>query len=102
MTASDQLPRSCAIRLGKFSETNRIYLVTAVTAGRVPLFKRFDAGRILVHATRFEERRKRARTLAYVVMPDHFHWLLELGETASLSRVVQQSKISPLEKLIGS
>ena len=92
MTASDQLPHSRAIRLGRFSEANRIYLVTAVTAGRVPLFKRFDAGRILVNAFRFEERRKRARTLAYVVMPDHFHWLLELGDTASLSRVVQLVK----------
>ena len=29
-----------------------------------------------------------AETLAYVVMPDHLHWLLALGETQSLSRLV--------------
>jgi len=31
-------------------------------------------------------------TFAYVVMPDHVHWLFALGETQSLSRVMASMK----------
>jgi len=33
-----------------------------------------------------------AKTQAFVVMPDHFHWLMQLGERESLSSVVQRVK----------
>lgn len=33
-----------------------------------------------------------AMTLAYVVMPDHFHWLMQLEQRGPLSAVVQRVK----------
>ena len=33
-----------------------------------------------------------AITLAYVVMPDHLHWLFQLGTRASMSTVVGNAK----------
>ena len=33
-----------------------------------------------------------ATSLAYVVMPDHVHWLMQLGEVGVLSSVVQRVK----------
>jgi REP element-mobilizing transposase RayT len=37
-------------------------------------------------------RRGNADTLAYVVMPDHLHWLLVLGKRLSLSKVLANMK----------
>lgn len=39
-----------------------------------------------------EQQSGRARTLAYVVMPDHLHWLMRLGDVAPLSHVVRSVK----------
>jgi REP element-mobilizing transposase RayT len=33
-----------------------------------------------------------ARTLAYVVMPDHVHWLLQLTESGALSSAIRAAK----------
>ena len=80
--------RGCDLRKGRFSEGGRIYLVTTVTKLRRPVFAEFQAARSLVRALRQEQRAGRAGTLAYVVMPDHLHWLMELRGKASLSQVV--------------
>ena len=83
-------PHSRDLRKGRHSEPNRIYLVTTITHQRQPLFLNFYAGRKVVHALRHEE--QRAETLAYVVMPDHLHWLLRLESEATLERVVRNVK----------
>ena len=68
------------------------YLVTTVTAGRVPLFAELWRGRILVQAMRYQQHAGAIDSLAYVVMPDHLHWLFLLGEGRSLSWVIGQTK----------
>ena len=83
-------PRGRNLRSGRISELGRIYLVTTVTRGRFPHFRDFHLGRLLVDVLRVES--LRAGTLAYVVMPDHLHWLLQLGHSYSLSRVVADVK----------
>ncbi len=67
--------RSHLLRKGRFSEPGRIYLVTTVTHGRDPLFVDWRAGRLIARTIAGMP----VRTLAWVVMPDHLHWLLELG-----------------------
>lgn len=67
---------SSALRKGRFSEIGRIYLVTFVTHQRSPIFHDFDCGRIVVSSMRFLT--ASLDTLAYVIMPDHVHWLVEL------------------------
>lgn len=81
-------PHSHDLRKGRISEAGRIYLVTTVTLERKPVFLNFSAARCLIAALRSEEKLGRAHTLAFVVMPDHLHWLLELQKNATLSQVV--------------
>ena len=80
------------LRLGRFSQPGQIYLVTAVTLDRQPVFARFDAARMLIACLRAEATQESAETLAFVVMPDHLHWLLSLGSVADLAAVVQVVK----------
>ena len=80
---------SSVLRKGRFSEVGRIYLVTFTTEKRLPLFSRFDAARVMSRVLRRESRY--TETLAYVVMPDHVHWLLQI-KAKSLSATVQTVK----------
>jgi len=68
-----------ALRKGRHSEPGRVYLVTSVTRNRSPVFAELSAARCLVHSLIKEQEIRRAATLAYVVMPDHLHWLFQLG-----------------------
>jgi len=81
--------RGHALRYGRYSENGAVYVVTGVTHGRVPLFESFTAARILVKE--FYRQPDDAETWAYVVMPDHFHWMFQLG-SAGLSELVQRVK----------
>jgi len=83
-------PHSSALRKGRVSELHRIYLITSVTEARKPWFADLYLGRLVVRA--FMGARPEADTLAYVVMPDHFHWLMQLGKAGDLSDVVQGVK----------
>ncbi|WP_226663173.1 REP-associated tyrosine transposase [Microbulbifer aggregans] len=77
------------LRTGRDGEPNRIYLVTAVCHQRQLIFRNFLNGRKFVHAIMQVHQ---AETLCYVVMPDHIHWLLQLGGDGNLSKIVQKAK----------
>ncbi len=94
-------PHAKDLRKGRVSETGRIYLITAVTLGRKPVFSDFHAARNLIHVLRAEHETGCAKTLAFVVMPDHWHWLMELGAGVSLSRVVGRIKSVASHRLGG-
>ena len=87
-----RLHHSKDLRLGRFSQPGQVYLVTTVTFERRPIFANFNAARVLIATLRAEATRGRAETLAFVVMPDHLHWLLGLGNHAELAKVVQAVK----------
>ena len=79
------------LRKGRFSEVGRPYLVTAVTRDRMPLFKDLWLARLVVNELRREADTGHAENFAWVVMPDHLHWLLA-PKTASLAEIVQRAK----------
>jgi putative transposase len=89
------------LRLGRFSQSGQIYLVTAVTLNRAPVFADFIAARVLIGALRTAQTSCRAVTLAFVVMPDHLHWLLSLGAGANLTAEVQAVKSVTAHRLGG-
>jgi len=64
--------------------------VTTGTVGRAPVFEDFWQARCVVRAVHAQP--TLAVTLAYVVMPDHVHWLFELAGDRPLSRVVGMMK----------
>lgn len=74
-------PRSSQLRRGRYSETDRIYLITSVTYDRQPIFSDWKLGRLLVDEFRNAQTESMAESLAWVIMPDHFHWLVELKDS---------------------
>ncbi|MCP1518089.1 REP element-mobilizing transposase RayT [Pseudomonas migulae] len=72
------LPHANHLRAGRYSESGQIYLLTAVTHNRDPVFANWRVGRLIVDQFRQSQTEEWADSLAWVVMPDHFHWLLEL------------------------
>jgi REP element-mobilizing transposase RayT len=79
------------LRIGRYSESNRIYLLTTNTLGREPVFKDVFLGRLVVGQFRQAQNQGFANSLAWVVMPDYFHWLIELRK-GSLSELMQRTK----------
>ncbi len=91
-TPPQSTPRHHALRKGRVSVANGIYLVTATTLNRQKLFAGFAAG--CAAARCFEDARLLgdARMMAWVLMPDHLHGLLQLGERDELSVVANRLK----------
>jgi REP-associated tyrosine transposase len=77
---------------GRSSLGGQIYIVTTVTRGRARLFTNLYLGRIVVRTLQSQEIAAHAATLAYVVMPDHLHWLVQLGPDGNLSELVRSVK----------
>ena len=72
-------PHSHDLRKGRHSQPGQVYILTSVTHRRRPVFVDFHLGRLVANAMRHHDLSGHTETLAYVVMPDHFHWLLSLG-----------------------
>ena len=85
-------PHSRDLRKGRFSEAERLYHIRASTHGRRPLFHDLLLGREVVGALRFQHEQGRLQSLAFVVMPDHFHWLIRLTGAVSLDAVMHAVK----------
>ena len=102
------IPHGHALRKGRVSIAHQIYLVTCVACDRQMVFQDLQSGRQVVQALRYASASGRAETLAYVVMPDHLHWLLSLGDSVALSAVVGSMKrhsarrINAANRLAGS
>ncbi len=79
-------------RTGRASGPNHIYHVTSVTLHREPVFATLEHGRVLVKAFRHQVEQQHVSSLAFVVMPDHFHWLLQVTGSRSLSVIVNAAK----------
>ena len=79
--------RAYALRTGRVSIPGQIYMITTVTHRREPIFSDFRLGRSVVSTLR--DASSSAETLAYVVMPDHLHWLMQLKEGQELSSVIR-------------
>ncbi len=84
--------RGNALRKGRFSCPNQICLITVVTHARAPLFTDFNAARKLIAELHQSDSGQLTSTLAWVVMPDHMHWLFGLGEHVPLAKLLQRIK----------
>ena len=84
-------PASNHLRRGRFSEPGRIYLLTTTTKDRYPFFADFRTARSIPWHLELAESEGSLRTLAWVLMPDHFHWLIELHD-ATLCSVMRRFK----------
>jgi REP element-mobilizing transposase RayT len=81
-----------ALRRGRVSLPGQVYHISAATLDRTPWFANFHVACEVVRAFRGPGVLGDARLLAWVLMPDHVHWLLETGEGAPVERTVARMK----------
>ena len=79
------------LRQGRFSQPDGLYLLTTVTHERQPLFTNLFHARAVIAQMRQSEREHACKSLAWVVMPDHVHWLVEL-KSATLGSLMRRFK----------
>ena len=79
------------LRRYRFSEIGRVYLITTRTIDRTPFFADWRVGRLVVREMMQEHMEGRVQSIAWVLMPDHLHWLVELKDT-KLSAMVRRVK----------
>ncbi|MDO9638229.1 MULTISPECIES: transposase [Pseudomonadota] len=97
------MPHSKQLRIGRFSEDQRIYLLTATVEKREPIFADFQLGRLLAAELKAAHFDGLVESLAWVVMPDHLHWLLVLhrGSLSELMRRVKGRSARQINSLAG-
>jgi REP element-mobilizing transposase RayT len=80
------------LSIGRRSIPGQVYVITTVTQHRQPIFLDYSLGRLVVAEMRTLHTSGAAATLAWVLMPDHLHWLFQLGEGLTLGTVLRQVK----------
>ena len=82
--------KACSYRLrtGRFSLAGQVYLVTTRLVSGRKTFEDWRLGRLVVAELRRAHELGRVESIAWVVMPDHLHWLFELRE-GTLERIMQ-------------
>lgn len=80
------------LRIGRFSAPGRLYHITATTEGRKPFFADLACARLVIGEMRRLHEQRLLESLAWVLMPDHLHWLLRLQGPLSLSQVIKLLK----------
>ncbi|QNK03041.1 REP-associated tyrosine transposase [Dyella telluris] len=88
-----------ALRKGRVSLPNHTYLLTAVAAFRRPVFKNLDIARATSRCIHDPLSWGDAELLCWVLMPDHWHGLIRLGESDSLALVMNRFKARTAKQL---
>ena len=90
------------LRKGRYSEQQRAYFVTTVLAEREQrYFTDFFCARCVVAEMRDLHDDGTVSSLAWVVMPDHVHWLLQLGKNMDLSAAIKRFKACSARRVNG-
>lgn len=80
------------LRNGRISLSYQIYHITICTNGRQPVFTDFYKGRLLTQEIGKLDQADKVKSLAWVIMPDHMHWLMQLTDGYQLSTVIRELK----------
>jgi putative transposase len=80
-----------SLRKGRFSYKNHYYHLIFSTKNRKPTFESFGNSRLFINILKEDQARQQSKTLAFVVMPDHVHWLM-IVKKADLSKTVKRIK----------
>jgi len=87
------------LQRGRDSRIDGYYVLTTVVLKRRPVFADPRCAECLVDTLRFVEREGLSRSFAWVVMPDHVHWLMQL-RAGTLARLMGTLK-SRSSRLLG-
>jgi REP element-mobilizing transposase RayT len=81
-----------ALRKGRHSCPGQAYVVTTVCAGRELVFLDLACARAAIAEMRRLHELDYLDSIAFVVMPDHVHWLFELKASCALERILKEFK----------
>jgi putative transposase len=88
------------LRKGRYSQANHTHHITTTTSKRLSLFVEFYLTRKIINTIKQSDKLGYITTLAFVIMPDHIHWLMQLEDKATLQQVIRSMK-SQTAKVIG-
>ncbi|MDT3721913.1 REP-associated tyrosine transposase [Pseudomonas oryzihabitans] len=84
--------RHAALRRGRVSLPGQLYLLTTTTIERQTIFADFQIAWAAARTFHDPRLLSDAKLLAWVLMPDHVHWLLALGQRFTLDELVLRLK----------
>lgn len=85
------MPRTNLIK-GRASLKHHVYHITTCTQNRKPFFHDFQYSRLLINEMQNLINQHEVKSITWVIMPDHLHWLFQLTSDESLSKVIQTLK----------
>ena len=88
-----------ALRRGRWSQPSQVYLVTTVVHQRQPLFTDWQFASIAASVLGNARAWRGAELLSWVLMPDHWHGLLQLQRTTTLADLMRQAKGSSAHQI---
>lgn len=80
------------LRTGRYSQANTEYFITFNIHNRSSIFEDVKIARLFCKHIAVNEKKNQCKWLTWVLMPDHFHGLLQLGEKVQLSKVIAELK----------
>ncbi|NLD15084.1 MAG: transposase [Gammaproteobacteria bacterium] len=88
------MPRSgqSQLRKGRYSVAGQVYHVVSRTHGRKRIFAGWIEAVSACRAFTSSRALQDSRLLCYALMPDHAHWLVQLGEEDQLAGLVARMK----------
>ncbi|WP_250656926.1 REP-associated tyrosine transposase [Alkalimarinus coralli] len=79
------------LKIGRYSQVGFAYHLVMSTKGRQPVFSNFSHARSVIRIMKTDEDLGFTKTLSFVVMPDHIHWLVKLDK-GTISQAAQRIK----------
>ena len=80
------------LRKGRVEQNNAIYFITFVVDKRKAIFNHFETAKIFCQLLSDNENKNNCQWLTWVLMPDHFHGLLQLNHNSSMAVIIRQLK----------
>lgn len=80
------------LRKGRISLPHHMYLLTTVCSQRQPWFADDHAAEATTHSLRDPRLWRDSMPICWVLMPDHFHLVLQLGSDESLPHLMNRIK----------
>ncbi|MGH8061451.1 MAG: REP-associated tyrosine transposase [Pseudoxanthomonas sp.] len=90
-----------ALRRGRVSLAGQVYFVTFTTHGRRRVFAEPECAKAAARSITDRRLWQHSQLLAWVLMPDHWHGLVRLGDAQDLSRLIRKLKANTARCLTG-
>ncbi|WP_213609016.1 transposase [Pseudoalteromonas sp.] len=86
------MKKSQNLRTGRISIPNHFYSVTLVINNRQRLLSDLSLNRKIIYEIKQLEEEGACKSIAFVFMPDHIHWLFQLKVSMHLSALIRLFK----------